>query len=80
MRNSKVQELRDMVIRATSPLGNNIVDALDVQLVDALIAAVREDEREQAVARVYAIPVQDGFASDVFSRGILSAVEAIRNV
>ena len=48
--------------------------------LDALIAAVRADEREKAVARVYAVPVEETFASDVFSRGILTAVEAIRNV
>lgn len=61
-----------MVIRATSPLGNNIVDALDVQLVDALIAAVREEQKAKCEARVLALNwVAEPDLNDI--------VEAIRN-
>ncbi len=76
----KVQEAVYWLAEITGKCLSGRADSSEAdKAVDALIAAVREDEREQAVARVFAIPTEESHSADAFSRGILSAAEAIRN-
>lgn len=50
------------------------------RMIDDLIAAVREDERERAVARVMELPTENWTESGALGRMFTkAAVEAIRN-